>query len=327
MNKFIYYGPFREDIQNFIELKQSLGYKYLSEAAHLKRFDNFTVEQYPQANYLSKEIIMRWCSKKSYEKQNNLCGRASIMRQFSSYLFDLGYKAYVIPKRYFSKGEKYTPYIFTDNELLNFFNETRKCHYCYECPNREFIMPLLFKMIYCCGLRASEARLLKVNDIDLERGIISVLHSKNDNSRLVPMSDALAEKCRVYSSTVHQDSAPDLYYFPIRNNTPLSLNNIYRNFRRFLWRAGISHRGRGYGPRVHDFRHTFAVHCLKKWSEEEKYLLTYLPVLRTYLGHDSFEETAHYLRLTADVYPQITMKLEALYPQVIPTLREDCDDE
>jgi integrase/recombinase XerD len=106
----------------------------------------------------------------------------------------------------------------------------------------------------------------------------------------------------------------------------MTIGNIYKNFRRFLWRARISHGGRGRGPRIHDFRHTYAVHCLKKWAEQEKDLTAYLPALKTYLGHESFKETAYYLRLTADVFPHIVLKLETLYPGLIPELVGDADE-
>lgn len=95
---------------------------------------------------------------------------------------------------------------------------------------------------------------------------------------------------------------------------------LYWNFRRFLWKAGISHGGSGRGPRIHDFRHTYAVHCLKKWVEQEKDLTAYLPILKTYMGHYSFRATAYYLRMTADVFPHITLKLEANYRNIIPEL-------
>ena len=87
-----------------------------------------------------------------------------------------------------------------------------------------------------------------------------------------------------------------------------------------MWRARISHRGKGHGPRIHDFRHTYAVHCLKKWVEQEKDLMTYLPMLKTYMGHDSFAETAYYLRLTADVFPTMMIKIELHYSAIIPEL-------
>jgi integrase len=218
------------------------------------------------------------------------------------------------------------PYIYTVDELAKFFAETDKCQYCYECPYRHQIMPVIFRMIYMCGLRASEARLLKVSQVDLKNGILTIEQAKKDNNRLVPMSDFLTKLCRKYSKKVHAHSIPENYYFPALGGKPMTLINLYRNFRRFLWRAGISHGGKGYGPRIHDFRHCHAVHCLKKWVKQNKNLSTYLPLLKTYMGHDSFKETAHYLRLTADVFPDITLKIETQYSEVIPELKGDTNE-
>ena len=321
-NKYIYYGPFKIYIHDFIELKQAVGYKYFTEAGHLKRFDTYTLEKYSSSKILTKEIVMEWCVKKPYEKQANLCARASIIRQLAIYIANLGIDAYVIPKNHFKSNERYVPYIYTEDELKRFFQETDKCHYNCECPYRHLIMPILFRMIYSCGLRVSEARLLKIKDVDLSRGILTINQSKKDNSRLVPMTDELTKKCQVYSKKVHFNSEIEFYYFPLIDNSSITIGNIYKNFRKFLWRADICHGGRGSGPRIHDFRHSFAVHCLKKWSLDGKDLMVYLPILRVYLGHDSFNETAYYLRLTADVFPEITLKLETMYTDLIPVLKE-----
>lgn len=326
MNKYTYCGPFKTLIQDFIELKQAIGYQYFAEAEHLKRFDTFTLQQYRCASTLTKEIVMHWCTKTSYEQQANLCARASVIRQLAIHINNLNHKAYVIPKNYFKHGRKYTPYIYTQSELIRFFQETDKCHYCCQCPYRHLIMPVFFRLLYSCGLRVSEARLLQVGDVDLDQGILTIRHSKKDNSRLVPMSDGLMEKCRIYSNKVHPSLGINDYYFPIIDNHPMSNGNIYKNFRKFLWHAGISHGGRGFGPRIYDFRHCFAINCLKKWSVEDKDLMIYLPILRTYMGHDSFNETAYYLKLTADVFPHITLKLETKYPNLIPELEGDTDE-
>ena len=191
MNNIIYKGPFKEHIQNHIKLKKAVGYKYDTEAIHLKRFDKFILEKYPDATKLTKEIVLDWCSKKPYEAQANQCSRASIIRQFAQYLDSVGIKAYIIPKNYYPAEKRYIPYIYSTDELSRFFAQTDKCQYSSECPYRHLIMPVIFRMIYMCGLRASEARLLKVSDVDLKRGILSIHHSKKDNSRLVPMSDCL----------------------------------------------------------------------------------------------------------------------------------------
>ncbi len=320
MSKIIYNGPFKNHIKNHVELKQAVGYKYEVDARHLKRFDRFTLEKYPNATVLTKEIVLDWCCRKTYEANANQCSRASIIRQFGNYLDSIGVETYIIPKGYYPSGKQYISHIYSTDELKRFFAETDKCQYCYECRYRHLIMPVFFRMIYMCGLRVSEARLLKVGDVDIKNGILTIHHSKKDNSRLVPMSDYLTERCRHYSERVHPFPIQEDFYFPALKGKPMTIGNVYKNFRRFLWRARISHGGRGYGPRVHDFRHTYAVHCLKKWAEQEMDLSVYLPVLKTYMGHDSFTETAYYLRMTADVFPNITLKLDALYPEIFPEL-------
>ena len=323
MINIIYNGPFKKHIQNYLELKRAVGYKYDADAGHLKRFDNFTLEKYRNTNVLTKEIILDWCRKKSYEAQANQSSRASIMRGFAKYLDSIGVKAYIIPKGYYPTPKQYTPHIYTTDELTRFFEQTDQCQYSCEFPKRHLIMPVIFRMIYMCGLRSSEARLLKVGDVDLKRGILNIHHAKKDNDRLVPMSDCLTERCRIYSEKAHPNSIDENYYFPALNDAPMTIVNLYHNFRRFLWKAHISHGGRGCGPRVHDFRHSYAVHCLKKWVEQEKDLTAYLPVLKTYMGHDSFEDTAYYLHLTADVFPNIILKIETQYPEIIPTPEGD----
>ena len=103
-------------------------------------------------------------------------------------------------------------------------------------------MPILFRLLYSCGLRVSEARLLKVRDVDLNHGVLTINHSKNDKSRLVPMMTKMAQQFYVYSNQVHLYSDSNDYYFPIKDNMPMTIGNVYKNFRKFLWRCRISRR-------------------------------------------------------------------------------------
>lgn len=162
MNDYPFRGSLSVHIENHIQLKQAIGYKYITEANHLLRFSAFTAEKYPNAIELTREIVLDWCSKKNYESQANQCSRASIIRQLAVYMDSIGMNAYILPKGYYPTEEKYVPYIYTEDELERFFHETDKCHYVSECPQRHLIMPVFFRMLYSCGLRSSEARLLKV---------------------------------------------------------------------------------------------------------------------------------------------------------------------
>lgn len=95
------------------------------------------------------------------------------------------------------------------------------------------------------------------------------------------------------------------------------------NFRKFLFQAGISYGGRGKGPRIYDFRHTFAVNCLKNLVQRGADMNTYYPILKTYMGHSFFKYTEYYLRLTKNMYPDIGEKLNATLGSVIPEVWGD----
>lgn len=108
-------------------------------------------------------------------------------------------------------------------------------------------------------------------------------------------------------------------YFPaVKITTRDDKNSVYDEFRRVLLAAGIPHYGRGKGPRVHDFRHTFACHCLHRWIRNGVPISSALPRLSTYLGHNDMAATEKYLHMTAEVYPEISEKLSREYGYLIP---------
>lgn len=316
----VFAGPFKKEMQDFISLKRSVGYKYNTEPGILKRFDTYLAAKYSQADTLSKEAVTGWCSKTMHETATNHCSRASVIRQFSRYLDSIGIHAWILPKNYYPSGQQYVPHIYTPDELKRFFEETDKCHYCSEVPYRHLVMPEFFRLLFSCGLRCSEARLLTVGDVDLDHGVLTIRDSKNHNSRLVPMPGSMTLRLRKYAAEVHPFPEPEKYFFPGFGEKQMTLGNVYKNFRRFLWKAGISHTGNG--PRVHDFRHAYCIYRLKEWAEQDQDLMVLIPMIRTYLGHQTFNETAYYLRWTADVFPNIRMKLEKCYEDIIPQMED-----
>ena len=316
MNEFDFRGPLQDEMRDFILLKRSVGNKYQTEVGILRRFDQYLVQYHPNLPDLSKEAVTGWSAKQPHEAAANQCFRASALRQFAKYLDNLGRTAYILPTHYYPAGPQYVPHIYTPDELARFFAETDRCAVCAEYPWRHQVMPIFFRLLFECGLRCSEARLLQVADVDIESGCLTIRESKNGNSRLVMASTSMRARLRDYAEAVHPFPDAHAVFFPGASpGQPMTLQNVYKNFRRFLWRTGISHTGDG--PRVHDFRH-YATYRLKAWSEQGKDLLTMLPILKTYLGHESFRETAYYLRMTADVFPDIRLKLEGTFGDIIP---------
>jgi integrase len=212
-----------------------------------------------------------------------------------------GVEAYVLPAGTLPRPTRYVPHIYTDQELASLFAQTDRCHYHSLVPFRHLVMPVLFRTIYACGLRASEARLLRVDDVDINTGVLQIRDAKGGKDRQVPVSAPLLERLADYHA---------------------ALGNVDKNFRRFLWQARIAHGGRGHGPRVHDLRHTMAVNNVRRWFEQGESVNALLPILQTYLGHSSIGDTAYYLHLTAESYPHITAQVQLIVGDVVPPVTQ-----
>ena len=323
-----YLSVFADHISGLIEQKRALGYKYESQPGILKRFDTFCLERHPNETELSREIVLDWAVKSPNEKPATLQGRITAVSELAKYMLRLGFTAFILPRGMLPHVPRYIPHIYSNDELKRIFEQTDNCHYCYEVPNRHFVMPVFFRLLYSCGLRLSEARLLKVCDVDLQEGIITITNAKLDKHRQIPVSPQLLERLNGYYRNIHIFSTPDSWFFPGFGGKPMTMGNVEKNLHRFLWKAGISCSGRNSkpeqpgGPNVHSFRHTFAVHCLRKWVLEDKDLRAYLPVLQAYLGHVEVSDIAYYLHLTADLFPNITEKVQAVMGDIIPKARD-----
>lgn len=320
-----YASTFSYHILGLISQKQSVGYKYQSETSILKRFDAFCCKYYPTAQTLDKDIILHWSRQRTGEHPSTLQGRVTPVRELSRYMINNGQWAFILPKGMLPKIPYYLPYIYSDDEIKRIFFRIGQCHYHIEVPYRHHVLPIFFRLLYCCGLRVSEARMIKVRDVDLDQGVITLTNTKLGKHRQIPLPVRLHEKFIAYYQEVHLCSTPDDWFFPGYKNKPMSVGNIEKNHRKFLWQAGISHPGRTKpgkrgAPCLHSYRHTFAVHCLRGWIRDGKNTQAYIPVLQAYMGHASYSDTAYYLHLTADLFPDITAKLEQELGCIIPTI-------
>lgn len=316
MSKEIYNSIFQQEIRDLIELKRVLGFSYEAEAGSLRRIDTFLCRNTLSEKYITKELCDLWCKKRTYETVTNQASRISTMRVFCRYLNDIGIPAYIPPKGITKKRTRYDAHIYTDEELQHFFDAVDKSRSVSDsCPYRSDVMPVFFRILYTSGMRVSELRLARIRDVDLEKGYIHVLEAKNHKERLIPIHPLLMLRCRELKEKIHATSPDDEYFFMILPGKPMTLGNVYKNFRRYLEQAGISHTGKG--PRIHDFRHTYCVNLLRKWADEGKDLIAYLPYMRTMLGHESFEETAYYLKLTAERFPYIKERMKESFPDLI----------
>lgn len=301
--------------------KRAVGYKYAAEEQVLARFAAFCHAEFPGLGAPTQDSVEAWimAARGRGAKPVTLQTLIAPVRELARWLGRRGIPAYVLPRGALPKPARYIPHIYTDAELAALFAQTDRCHHNCQVPWRHLVMPVLFRTIYACGLRASEARLLHVDDVDLDTGVLRIRNAKGGKDRQVPVSASLRVRLLDYHAHLDKHSDTD-WFFPGRAGQPLTIGNIDKNFRRFLWQARISHGGRGHGPRVHDLRHTFAVNNLRSWFTGGGDVGALLPVLQTYMGHSSLSDTAYYLRLTAESYPHITARVQQALGDVVPPI-------
>ena len=300
--------------------KRAVGYKYHAEQQVLARFEAFSRGEFPGLDTLTEASVQGWivAARRRGVTPATLQVLIAPVRELARWLGRRGVAAYLLPRSTLPRPARYVPHIYTDRELAALFTQTDRCHYCSQVPLRHLVMPVLFRTIYACGLRCSEARLLRVGDVDIDAGVLQIRDAKGDKDRQVPVCEALrARLARYHAQTAGQPGRWE-WFFPGSGGRPLTLGNVGHNFRRFLWQARISHGGRGHGPRVHDLRHTFAVNNLRLWFAQGHDVGALLPVLQTYMGHSSLADTAYYLHLTAESYPDITTRVQQVIGDVVP---------
>jgi integrase/recombinase XerD len=307
--------------------KRATGYKYDAEERVLARFAAFCRARFPGLEAPGRASVEAWitAARERGVKPATLQGLAAPVRELARWLGRRGVPAYVLPAGTLPRPARYVPHIYADQELAALFAQTDRCHYDSQVPFRHLVMPVLFRTIYACGMRASGARLLRFDDVDVVRGVLTIGDAKGGKDRQVPVSAALRVRLADYLARVAGRTGGE-WFFPGTAGRPLTLGNIDKNFRRFLWQARIPHGGKGHGPRVHDLRHTAAVNNLRYWFAAGEDVGALLPVLQAYLGHSSIAGTGYYLRLTAESYPHVAAAIEHAFGDVVPPLTAGARD-
>lgn len=306
-------------LEALVAEKRGAGYAYVKESKGYARFDQFCVVRAHRTLALPRELVDAWTAKQPDETETNRHRRLSLMRVLGQYMQRIGYPAWIYPPHAHNAGaSRYVPHIFSSAEMAALWRAVDACPPDANAPYRDRILPVLFRVLYGTGLRVSEALALRTTDVNRLAGTLYVREAKLDKERRIPMHPVLAERVDRYLDTLAFLALADGPLFPRQTGDAYAANTIYGYFRRFLWQAGISHQGRGRGPRLHDLRHTFAVHCLRQWVLEDVDLTVALPYLSAYMGHVGLKSTQGYLRLTAELYPTVVRAVEQRFGGIIP---------
>lgn len=288
-------------IEDYIRHKQNLGCDFEDTARLLRRFGQALAD-------IDAEQITPQATKAFVFGDGRLTQTVH-----SKYRTLRGLFRFMVARKYISssrlpvdvpkKPEEFMPHIYTRPELRGIFR-TAKTHSHRKIEPTTFYT--LIVTLYACGLRLSEALRLTLRDVDLNDHIFTVRDTKFYKTRCVPFSSDLKTVLLAYlrfRSQGRHPAPPEAFLLVTRESKPITIDMADNMFRRLCATVDIrrTHPHPRYGPRLHDLRHTFAVHrltaCYKKGGNPQ----ALLPQLSTYLGHVDIGATKRYLTMTPEL--------------------------
>ncbi len=305
-------------ISGLVTTKRAVGYTYETTEFYLHDFDNYC-SLHPKCKSLSRELVRGWAKAKDDENPGTHRTRISPIRELGKYMQSLGVsEAFVLPSNLSRKVERHVPHFFTAQEVAAFFMACDNLMPHGAMHARHLVLPVFFRLLYCCGLRTGEARTLRVEDVDLQNGQIDIIMSKGCRSRRIPLPQDLLKLFRTYDVRVSEIYPGRIYFFPTTRSECYNRTNVSVVFRK-IWKAAGLEQGCGNKPRAYDFRHHFALSNLNRWIAAGIDINSMLPYLSRYMGHACIESTDYYLHLVPEFFHTFSEKVratEALLPEV-----------
>lgn len=309
-------------IERFLEYREALFHTNSSYAPVLQSLDSFCLAQYPHESSLKKEMVLGWLEKSHNQGR---ISRGSVVRKFAVYMNGIGGTAYVLSGMMYSGKSVFVPYVFSDSEFSRLFSEIDKIKPTAKNLFASQTLPVLFRLIYTCGLRPNEGRLLKTKNIYFDTGEILIAETKGQKERIVVMSEDMRNLCidyREHSSCLLESE----YFFPTADGQPMSNTFILRQFRK-CWKNANPNITPENLPsvRVYDLRHRFVSASVQRWLDMGMDVNSKLPYLRAYLGHSSLSQTAYYLHMLPENLTASNALNLGAFEELIPEV--ECYDD
>lgn len=285
-------------IKGLIQRKHGEGFLFDSAKHILISFDRFCIRKGYHTPVITKEISGEWGMQRNGEGRAYLGNRMSALCQLSLYMSSLGIDCYIPAK--FSAKSKTLVYVLNEDEVGSFFRELDDYRPAIQGARFERLAMeyrTIYRLIFCCGLRVSEARLLKRPDVDLSAGKAKAMikQSKGRKDRVVFIADDVASLCSECINTLQERyGIYSEYLFPAGDpGKPFRAVSLNAKFKEIWSRTPYARPGYRQ-PTIHSLRHSFVVIRMNKWMEEGKNLNAMMPYLGAYLGHTSPQDTFYY---------------------------------
>ncbi|MGC0776192.1 MAG: tyrosine-type recombinase/integrase [Candidatus Acidiferrum sp.] len=306
-----------EALAQYIAVRRALGAKLREPAVRLSEFVDFLKNQ--GAEFITTELALCWAMQPKNAQRATWARRLSIVRRFAVWLNAADPRTQIPPPRLIGGGRRRNPpHIYPDQEVELLMAEASRL------PSRRKLrahtFTTLIGLLATTGLRPGEVLALARSDVDLQSGILSIRESKFGKSRFVPIHDSTRTALAGYAGRRDELVLPlqTEAFFVAETNRPLLASAVRRTFAKMSLAVGIRGPGVGRrvgrGPRLQDFRHTFATRKLIEWYRAGLDVERELPKLSTYLGHSDVAHTYWYISADPELLQLATKFLRGRRP-------------
>ncbi len=272
------------------ESRAAMGFTIGRDQNYITSFIDHCEIFFPDEKTIKREMLDSWISSNKFKSMKTKSNVISLLRTFCRFMCSLGYQVYIPDEDYNIKCERYHPYILTDEELHRLFHMIDTIQPHPYGPNREYIFPVLFRMMYCCGMRPTEPLKLKKEDVNLNTGEIYIRQSKQNRDRHIYMSYDMLKLCRQYDKCIGERE----WFFQKWDGGMFTYRWAGDQITRCWKLTGLPLRQHF---RPYDFRHNFATRTMMKWIDNGYDIMSMLPYLSEYMGHTDFRHTLYYIHL------------------------------
>jgi integrase len=297
-------------VTNYIEHNRGLGKRFRSEAFLLLAFAR-SVGDIP-LHKLRPAMISRFIDGKG-NRDITKRYKYRVLARFFRFVVARGrLKASPVPVIAWKRSmPSRSPYIYSEDELERLLAAVPEATGSQSHVDAETLRTYLL-LLYGAGLRGGEARRLKIEDVDLAQSLIHVRETKFFKTRIVPLSASLATAIKPFVTKRRNGPVDDgSHLFVKRNGAAMSDSAVGSAFKRLRKIAGLGREGDARNqPRLHDLRHSAAVHRVIAWYRSGADLNVLLPKLATYLGHKNLSGTQHYLTMTEELLAEASRRFE-----------------
>jgi len=272
---------------------------------NLRYFDRHLSQIYPDAETLAQEMVDGWCAQRATESNNSCISRITVVSGFVRYLGERGRTNVAVPVFPRKERSTYIPHAFTNSELERFFKA------CDSLPSshklmvqvRKITIPVFFRLLYSSGIRTCEARMLRVDDVDLKQGVLSIQQSKGESQHYIVLHETMLDLLKKYDAAIRLMYPKRKYFFYSIYGSHYSRVWVTRNFRELWSVCNTSH------ATAYELRHHYATENINQWIGYGFDFDSKLLYLSKSMGHSTLESTRYYYSLVpalADIMEDLT---------------------